>query len=617
MPDQARTLVRQRIGWLGLKVLLAPVLLALTGCLAPALMHHDIQAYNKEAVSSEQEMLLFNIGRLHSEQPPHFMMLSSVAQTRSVSAGLSFQWSQLWNSLATPSAAIPGTVKGAGALTTGPFTAGVVENPTIQFVPIQGQDFAQRFESPLTLLFATFLEDRRWSSVPLEKQAIMLLMVQSINLTHGDTTNRGSCISGIHENDGSKEFVDCLKEILKAKNHYALIDGSYPVPTEASDEPKASDLVTALQAGYEWTKHGDKFVLVNPVRIPAWLDYDPNLVAPAESTTPESSTPIFWVEKQPKWQRLQYRLPKGYQWKVYKFNKNRHRSRDVYALVPDGYDLERNDNGDLKSYKKGHYTLFKVKKPVPHLASGTRIKGKSTVTDTDGIFAEDVGGPIGGAGIPDDTTIVAVDSSTKTATMSKEATASEAAKGRSRAGMIVGDVNQFSYAEDVVNAVWPVTRDYFYIELRRNKLDDLHVPLVTDDIAKRTCFSQSDKVDSSNNVVCGYFKIGNLLQIMQRLATAACSSQRRSSAPCGPDVFGIGAKEDIPSWADYSASYTYRTEESNETQWVWVPAHDPAKEPMPAELDRIMFLTLYKLYQMALVDTSKLVTGAPAITISK
>jgi hypothetical protein len=58
-----------------------------------------------------------------------------------------------------------------------------------------------------------------------------------------------------------------------------------------------------------------------------------------------------------------------------------------------------------------------------------------------------------------------------------------------------------------------------------------------------------------------------------------------------------------------------------------VPAHEPQKErelvekdPKHQDLakrDRDAFFNLYKLYQMSLVDTSKLVTGAPAITIGK
>src|SRR5208282_2289463 len=131
MPDQATRTARQsaRLRWL--KALIGLVFVGLTGCLGPGFMYHDLQAYNKDVVSSEQEMLLFNIGRLNRNLPPHFMMLSSVSQSRTFSAGLSFQWTQLWNSLVTPSYVdnAAGAVKNSGTLAGGPLTAGTVENP--------------------------------------------------------------------------------------------------------------------------------------------------------------------------------------------------------------------------------------------------------------------------------------------------------------------------------------------------------------------------------------------------------------------------------------------------------------------------------------------------------
>src|SRR5580658_660378 len=147
MPNQATTLIVRSIGWRRLKASIGLVLVALAGCFGPPTMHYDIQEYNKQVVSSEKQMLLYNIGALHIRQPPHFMMVSSVSQTRMFSASTSFQW------MTNPS-----------IWTAGPFTAGGVENPTITFVPIQGQDFAQRFESPLTDKFSVFFEDLNWSA---------------------------------------------------------------------------------------------------------------------------------------------------------------------------------------------------------------------------------------------------------------------------------------------------------------------------------------------------------------------------------------------------------------------------------------------------------------------
>src|SRR5208283_2045098 len=378
MPDQSRKIVRQAAGWRGLKGLLSLALVALTGCFGPPTMHYDIQEYNKQVVSSEQEMLLYNIGRLNRKQPPHFMMLSSVSQSRTFSAGTSFQW------MSNPS-----------IWTVGPFTAGGNENPTITFVPIQGQDFAQRFESPLTDKFTLFMEDREWYATAAEKEAIVLLFAQSLLLLHGDDDKCQEGKTGFYvnrppdpqdqypaETKHYSELSACVNEIVESAPYYDQIDGSYPVPTKASEDPKAADLVTALGAGYEWTKAGDEFTLATPVRIPAWFDFDPKSVEPHAPKKPASSAPVFWVEGKPTWQRQQYTLPKGYKWKVYKVNKNDKRgAKQVYALVPDGYDLEREKNGTLKRENR-EYVLAKSVEAAPHRASGRRVNGDPTIYDT-------------------------------------------------------------------------------------------------------------------------------------------------------------------------------------------------------------------------------------------
>ncbi len=528
MSDQASKIVRQLTSWRGLKASVLAVLIALTGCFGAPAMHYDIQEYNKAVVSSEQEMLLFNVGRLYRKQPPHFMMLSSIAQGRTFSAGASFQWAQVWNSLFLAQKDAGSTAKGTDAFTAGPFTAGATENPTSQFVPIQGTDFAQRFEAPVTDKFLYFFEDQRWYARADDYKNLVLLFAQSLYLTHGETTNGKPCSPGLHRNgrNGDVKFSDCVTEILKSQGlDYVQIDGSHPVPTKASEAPKAADLVSALQAGYKWNENGDKLTV--PIRIPAWLDYNPKIVPPRskQPPPPDQLSPVWWSRPdKPDWHGLAYKLPKDYQWK---FNADPNKPAQYkYALVPDGYVLGYD--------KKGNYALAKPKED----------EAKKEV--------------------------------------------------------------QLSYSDEIVSDVWPVWQDYFYVELRKGAADDA--------TAERICHPQTDYVDYTNNtVICGYFKIGNFLQIMQRLADQACTSKDPEDIEkyCPQSIFGIGPE--VPSWADGSASYKDR----ERTDWIWVPAHDPQTDHVLAERDRTQFLTLYKLYQMSLVDTSKLVTGLTPITISK
>jgi hypothetical protein len=620
MSDQARKVVRQLTGWRALKVLIYLTLGMVTGCFGPPTMHYDIQEYNKEALDAEEQMLLFNIGELHYQQPPHFMMLSSIAQSRTFSASAGFQWTDLWSSLfVIPGRAAKGMVsspsvtpKGTDTWQAGPFTAGATESPIFQFLPLQGQDFAQRFESSLTDKFVLFLEDQRWSSRASDKVALVTLFAQSLDLTHGEA-NGGPCTPGLLRNDSYTTFAECVQEIVGSQPYYVLIDSGYPVPTTKSIPPLGADVVAALQAGYEWKEIGDKFVLTRPVRIPAWFDYSPNFASRPEPN-PKSDEPLppVWSSepdptKPPDWaENTGYYLPKGYAWKVYRVHLDPRRSAQrVYALVPDGYDLERDGHGTLRRDAKGNYIPVKPREAAAtHVAIGARTKDSPIITATRGIVAGDVGSGIVGTGIPSGTTILAVNATTRTALMSDKA------DHDSEAPMSIGDVDQFSYADEVVKDVWPVPQDYFYVELRKGEVDGA--------AAARLCHSQTDNVDRANNVVCGYLKIGNLLQIMQRLADMACpypsQDQTDIARYCSQSVFGIGTS--VPSWAENSAPYRHLVGPSKlQTESIWVPAHNPLVRPDLAERDRVAFFTLYKLYQTALVNTSSLVTGAYPITI--
>src|SRR5208282_6666160 len=94
------------------------------------------------------------------------------------------------------------------------------------------------------------------------------------------------------------------------------------------------------------------------------------------------------------------------------------------------------------------------------------------------------------------------------------------------------DKDRLLYSDKIVDSVWPVPQDYFYIELRRNSHDEKHhIADAYNDAAEKACFpsSKNNKDDENNengkdenNVICGYLKIGNLLEILERLASQVC-----------------------------------------------------------------------------------------------
>jgi hypothetical protein len=514
------------------------LVLALTGCFGPPTMHYDIQEYNKQILSSEEQMLLYNIAMLHENQPPHFMMLSNISQTRSFSAAAAFQWTHANNSIVTA----PDTYQ------VGPFAAGSSESPTFSFVPIQGADFAQRFESTVTDKLTYFIEDLNYGEPGEETQWLFLLFAQALEIDHGDDIdNKGHCHhnypnannpnAGVYLNRAHSydAFARCVAEIIEEQKELYLtqIDANHPIPTATpKDQPAASDVLAALQANYKWAKLGDGYMLVNPVKIPALLDYQPKFVSPAESSDSNSASevvlPEWWSQRsQPDWQRLAYKLPANYQW---------YQWRGRHVLVPEG---------SVPQIRKGRWSLQKIKPaPSPNTSE------------------------------------------------------------------------QFSYGDQIVRNLWPTPYDVVYVELRKHGSNSTGG--VDDAVAQRECADQPPS-NERNDVICGFFKIGNVGQILQRLGEMACI---QSDSLC-PDSSVAAIGDRVPGWATNSAPYG----PVGSRRWIWIPAHNPQSNSQDPKLneherrlgqrDEFMFLTLYKLYQMSLVDTSKLVTGQIPITISK
>jgi hypothetical protein len=573
-------------------LLLCFALVGLTGCFGPRFMSNDIRSYNQETLNSETEMLLDNIGRLSEHQPPHFMMLATVSQTRTFSATAGFQWTQVLAALnpvtlitrtLSPETTITTTSSSIGRGSTwqaGPFSTSTNENPTITFIPIQGQEFFNRFESPMADRFMYFFQEQiRESANRDDLKYLIKLSAESLYLRHGETS--GYCKHGLYLNKaiplkklpptvsgrpniyGLQEFSSCLNEIVPSKidlrspMYVEKIDGHHPVPTKAAADPGAADAITALEKGYEWTKKDKDFVLTTPIRFPAILDYNARFDAPpALQPNLEPALVLYHgpkgrYETQPGPLDLTYGTPKGYSWKQY---RNR-RGKLSYALVPDGYGVE---NGGLVKYDKCGQA---------ECASGTCEGGTC------------VSGRCEPSTCP-----------------------------QCETGQCPDDKARLLYADDIIDEVWPAQSDYVYVELRRNK--------VFNKAAKKACFEEPP-ADDESGLICGYFKIGNLLQIMQRLAdmAKACEEAKSANNPaCKASYVGIGSIVDKPLWAD-------RWVQIGSGLFIYEPAHNPDSqdyyERERATRDREAFANLYKLYLMSLVNTSQLVTSAPPVTISK
>lgn len=117
-------------------VVLAGILVALSGCLGPISLHHAVLGYDRTVSQIEQEMLLLNIARLRHRQPLHFTVTSSIAATFDYQTSVGFA----------------GVYSGPPGFFAPSFSLGATaaENPTLSIVPVQGREFTERILTPIT-----------------------------------------------------------------------------------------------------------------------------------------------------------------------------------------------------------------------------------------------------------------------------------------------------------------------------------------------------------------------------------------------------------------------------------------------------------------------------------
>ena len=108
----------------------------------------------------------------------------------------------------------------------------------------------------------------------------------------------------------------------------------------------------------------------------------------------------------------------------------------------------------------------------------------------------------------------------------------------------------FSYGDKIVNSLWPTAYDAVYVELRRGQVESTaeknvlisqycttgrSAAAIEAFFLKEQLTAQAKTLASrtkSDNMICGFFKIGNLLQIMKRLGNMACTDKNKTNGVC-------------------------------------------------------------------------------------
>ena len=153
-----------RLGTRRSSAVLLSVLALLCGCvnLGPRVVQADRADYNTVLRDTADEQLLANLVRLRYRDRPYFLEVSAVTTQYSFSPQLS------------ASASLgPSNIEQEGIASGG---VSYSEQPTISYVPLQGDDFARRLLTPVSLEALVLLGNSGWSI-----NRLLRLCVQSIN----------------------------------------------------------------------------------------------------------------------------------------------------------------------------------------------------------------------------------------------------------------------------------------------------------------------------------------------------------------------------------------------------------------------------------------------------
>lgn len=114
-----------------------------SGCVSPVAMHRAVLEYDWTVNRIETELLLLNIARTRYHEPIHFTAVSNIAATFDfrVNTGM------MGLLAGTPGADSLSLTLGSSA----------AENPTVNIIPIQGEEFTKRLLTPITDETISFL----------------------------------------------------------------------------------------------------------------------------------------------------------------------------------------------------------------------------------------------------------------------------------------------------------------------------------------------------------------------------------------------------------------------------------------------------------------------------
>jgi hypothetical protein len=231
-------------------ITLAAAAALLGGCVfGPHTLRRSRVRYNQAIQRTQDEQLLLNLVRLRYCDTPQFLEVSSVSSQfvfdGSGDISNTFINARGWDSLRFG------------------FDAGYTEKPTINFQPLQGEDFVQRLFTPIPLDRVISLQRSGWSI-----ERVLRLCVQDMNGLANAPTASGPTPALAPDHEEFERATALLRALqLQGMIQIGYLEGSRALSEGiAAEAVTPSDLIEAAREGYRFTSDGEAMTLMGSSR---------------------------------------------------------------------------------------------------------------------------------------------------------------------------------------------------------------------------------------------------------------------------------------------------------------------------------------------------------------
>ncbi|MDB6026067.1 MAG: uncharacterized protein JWM68_2290 [Verrucomicrobiales bacterium] len=223
-------------------ILMLPLLLVATGCGGLAL-RHAYKDYSEIYADSINRQLLLNLARLSHDEPPYFIQLGQINAQFTFNSSVSFSPSdvQMGPHVGGDKAKLSQENFTAG----GSVGAGAIETPTFQFVPLNGDTFAQAIATPISeKVFLTFYAQ----GYPADELARVI--VRSVEVEHMSGSPTDLYVNDPKDSSYADFLAFCHYLRMAQLQEMLIVDTIKPQEKVVFSDVKLSDALSAIASGH-------------------------------------------------------------------------------------------------------------------------------------------------------------------------------------------------------------------------------------------------------------------------------------------------------------------------------------------------------------------------------